>query len=165
MKSYSILKTPVADLMLVANETQLIGIYFNDCDHVPAEKRGWSHNPKMPVLVEATKQLREYFDGKRTEFTLPLHFEGTAFQERVWREIAAIPYGKTVSYSQLAHRAGKARAIRAAGTNTGRNPLAIVVPCHRVLTKGGSIGGYAGGLGRKRYLLELEKINFKDKKR
>lgn len=156
MTSYSIIKTPVGDLMLVANAAELIGLYFCDCDHIPAEKRGWTLDPKHAVLQQASAQLREYFDGKRTTFTLPLHFAGTSFQERVWQEIARIPYGKTISYSELARRAGKPQAIRAAGTNTGRNPLGIVIPCHRVLAKDGGIGGYAGGLERKRYLLELE---------
>ena len=156
MTSYSIIKTPVGDLMLVANASELIGLYFCDCDHVSPKKRGSTLDPKHAVLRQATVQLQEYFDGKRTRFTLPLHFSGSNFQERVWQEIARIPYGKTISYSELARRAGKPQAIRAAGTNTGRNPLGIVIPCHRVLAKDGGIGGYAGGLERKRHLLELE---------
>src|ERR1051325_2484980 len=117
------------------------------------------HHPKpgrRPVLREAAKQLREYFAGKRKSFSLPLRLAGTDFQRRVWGEIARIPYGETVSYSALAQRAGAPLAVRAAGTSTGRNPAAIVVPCHRVMGKNGDLCGFGGGLERKRYLLKLE---------
>jgi methylated-DNA-[protein]-cysteine S-methyltransferase len=159
MTSYSILNTPQGDLMLVANASELIGIYFNDCDHVPKALSGWKLDPQHPILRQAKEQLEDYFEGKRTSFSIPLHFAGTDFQQRVWREIARIPYGQTLTYSDLAHKAGNPQAIRAAGTNTGRNPLAIIIPCHRVLAKGGGLGGFAGGLDWKRYLLGLEKIH------
>jgi methylated-DNA-[protein]-cysteine S-methyltransferase len=157
MTSYCILKQPLGDLLLVANETELIGLYFDGRPHVPAARGAWTFDPRHPVLREAQQQLAEFFVGKRTRFSLPLHFAGTAFQERVWREIARIPYGKTMSYSELARRAGNPRAIRAAGMNTGLNPLSIVIPCHRVIGKDGTITGYAGGLQWKRHLLNLEK--------
>jgi methylated-DNA-[protein]-cysteine S-methyltransferase len=157
MTSYSILKTPRGDLMPVANPSELTGLYFVGCDHVPAARSTWRLDLRHPVLREAEEQLRDYFDGKRTRFSVPLRFAGTNFQERVWREIARIPYGRTISYSELARQAGAPRAIRSAGTNTGRNPLAIFVPCHRVVGKDGGIGGFAGGLEWKRYLLALEK--------
>ena len=156
MTSYNIIKTPLDNLMLVANPTELIGVYFVDCDHVPAASKDWKRDDNHPVLQQAEKQLEEYFAGKRTTFSLPLRLTGTGFQERVWREIALIPYGKTISYSDLARKAGAPRAIRAAGTSTGRNPIGLIIPCHRVVGKNGGIGGYAGGLERKRYLLELE---------
>ncbi|MDB6064017.1 MAG: cysteine methyltransferase [Pedosphaera sp.] len=156
MTSYTIIKTPLGDLLLVANESKLIGLYFDACDHVPAARKTWNANPQHPILREAEKQLREFFDGKRSGFSLPLHFAGTDFQERVWREIARVPYGKTISYSELADKAGAPLAIRAAGTNTGLNPISIIIPCHRVVGKNGGMGGYAGGLERKRHLLELE---------
>jgi len=155
--SYSTLKTPLGDLLLVANDTGLTGLYFDECSHVPKTRADWKHDPKHPVLTKATEQLQEYFAGKRSEFSVPLQFNGTDFQQRVWQQIARISFGKTISYSELAKRAGKPNAIRAAGTNTGRNPLAIFIPCHRVLTKDGGIGGFAGGLEWKRYLLGLEK--------
>jgi methylated-DNA-[protein]-cysteine S-methyltransferase len=157
MTTYSILKTPMGDLLLVANETELIGLYFDGCDHVPTARSTWTLDPQHPILRQAGKQLREFFEGKRTSFSLPFRFAGTDFQERVWREIARIPYGKTISYSELARRAGKPQAIRPAGMNTGRNPLSIVIPCHRVVGKDGGITGYAGGLEWKRHLLNLEK--------
>jgi methylated-DNA-[protein]-cysteine S-methyltransferase len=158
MKSYSILKTTVGNLILVANEAALIGIYFEGFDHIPAERKKWTLDPRHPVLQKAEKQLTEYFHGKRSEFSIPLGFKGTPFQERVWKQIARIPFGKTISYSDLARKAGSPKAIRAAGTNTGKNPLAIVIPCHRVLTISGTIGGFAGGLKWKRHLLGIEKI-------
>jgi methylated-DNA-[protein]-cysteine S-methyltransferase len=156
MISYNTIKTPMGGLMLVANASELIGLYFIGCDHVPAGQSQWRPDARHPILRQAKEQLREYFAGERIEFSLPLRFAGTDFQERVWRQIALIPYGKTLSYADLARKAGKPRAIRAAGTNTGRNPLSIVIPCHRVVGKNGGVGGYAGGLERKRHLLELE---------
>ncbi|HWY30077.1 MAG TPA: methylated-DNA--[protein]-cysteine S-methyltransferase, partial [Candidatus Acidoferrum sp.] len=138
------------------NETELIGLYFDGRTHVPAARSTWAFDPQHPVLRQAQKQLMEFFAGKRIRFSLPLKFNGTRFQERVWREIARIPYGEAISYSELARRAGNLRAIRAAGTNTGLNPLGIVIPCHRVIGKDGSITGYAGGLEWKRHLLNLE---------
>lgn len=159
MNSYSIIKTPVGDLMLVANKSELIGIYFADCGHVPKTQSDWTLDERHPVLQLAGKQLKEYFEGKRNSFSLPLNSAGTDFQKRVWREIAQIPFGKTLSYSDLAKKAGKPKAIRAAGTATGRNPLSIVVPCHRVLAKNSGLGGYAGGLKRKQHLLKLENIS------
>ena len=147
----------MGDLMLVATASDLIGLYFVGYDHVPAARSKWVLDPQHSILRQAEKQLREYFNGKRFSFSLPLHFTGTDFQEQVWRAIARIPYGRTISYSELAHQAGAPQAVRSAGTNTGRNPIGIIIPCHRVVGKDGGIGGFAGGLKWKRYLLELEK--------
>jgi methylated-DNA-[protein]-cysteine S-methyltransferase len=154
--SYSILKSPIDDLMLVADASVLTGVYFVGCDHIPAASKHWTLNAQHSVLSQATKQLQEYFAGKRQNFSLPLRLAGTDFQQKVWQEIARIPYGETINYSELAKRAGAPQAIRAAGTTTGRNPVSIIVPCHRVMGKNGSMCGFAGGLERKRYLLSLE---------
>jgi len=154
--SYSTLKTTHGELLLVASPTELIGLYFEECAHAPADRNGWVLDPNHPVLKKASQQLLEYFEGKRTEFSLPLRFEGTDFQKRVWQAIASIPFGQTITYSELAEKAGKPEAIRAAGSNTGRNPLGIIIPCHRVMAKGGGLGGFAGGLEWKRRLLALE---------
>ena len=108
-------------------------------------------------LRECAEQLADYFAGKRTCFDLPIAPRGTPFQERVWQEIARIPFGETLSYAQLAARAGAPGSARAAGAATGRNPLAIVVPCHRVVGTNGTLTGYAGGLARKETLLDLER--------
>ncbi len=160
-RQYLSVKSPIGELMLVADESALRGVYFVGCDHVPKASGEWNRDARHPVLAQAAKQLAEYFAGKRTEFSLPLHFEGTDFQEKIWRGIARIPFGKTTSYSDLAKRAGSPGAVRAAGTSTGRNPLAIVVPCHRVMGKNGGLCGFAGGLERKRKLLALENIDVK----
>ena len=160
MTFYSILKTSLGDLMLVANKTELLGIYFPKRRHVPATRKSWTLDPRNAVLRQAAKQIKEYLGGNRSSFSLPLGSAGTDFQKRIWEQIARIPFGKTISYSELAKRAGTPKAIRAAGAATGRNPLCIIVPCHRVLGKHNSIGGYAGGLKRKRHLLALESVRF-----
>ena len=157
VKYYSITESPVDDLMLVADDSALTGLYFAGCDHIPVASQHWTPNARHPVLKQTAKQLQEYFAGKRTSFSLPLRVAGTGFQEKIWRQIALIPCGKTISYSELAKRAGTPQAIRAAGTATGRNPLSIVIPCHRVMGKNGSLCGFAGGLAKKQQLLELEK--------
>ena len=161
MNYYSILKSPINELMLVTDGSALVGLYFVGCDHLPAAHSRWELDPKHPVLRQAARQLKEYFAGKRTDFALPLRLAGTDFQTRVWRQISRIPYGKTISYSALAKRAGAPQAGRAAGTTTGRNPLSIVIPCHRVMGKKGELRGFAGGLDRKRQLLKLENLTKK----
>jgi O-6-methylguanine DNA methyltransferase len=158
MTSYTILKTPVSDLLLSANETELTGVHFGGEDHVPMSSKTWKRDDRHPVLRQAVKELKEYFAGKRTIFSFAPSSAGTEFRQRVWAEIARIPFGETISYSELAKRAGNPKAFRAAGAATGMNPLGIVIPCHRVLAKGGGIGGYAGGLARKKMLLQLEGV-------
>jgi len=153
---YSIVKSPIDDLMLVADDSALVGLYFVGRDHVPAASKGWSLNAQHPILQQAAKKLKEYFAGKRSEFSLPIRLIGTDFQKRVWRQIALIPYGETITYSTLAERAGAPEAIRAAGRSTGRNPVSIIIPCHRVVGKNGNLCGFAGGLERKQHLLALE---------
>ena len=157
MTPYDILKTSdLGALLLVAADGKLTGIYFHDRKHAPKLQGDWKLDPKNPVLRQTATELREYFDGTRTSFSIQLHYAGTDFQNEIWRQIARIPYGETITYSELAERAGVPRAVRAAGTATGSNPLSIVIPCHRVMGKNGAITGYAGGVERKRHLLELE---------
>lgn len=109
-----------------------------------------------PVLEETVKQLGEYFSGERREFTIPLQAEGTDFQRAVWSVLQTIPYGETVTYGEIARMLGNPKAVRAVGGANHRNPIAIIVPCHRVIGSDGSLAGYAGGLAVKRFLLELE---------
>ena len=156
-KYYATIKSPVGELMLVADDTALTGVYFAGHDHIPAASEGWRRDAQHPVLRKAALQLQEYLSGKRTIFEIPLRLTGTDFQEKVWQQIARIPYGETISYAELAKRAGAPQAIRAAGTTTGRNPVSIIVPCHRVVGKNGGLGGFGGGLDRKRFLLSLER--------
>jgi methylated-DNA-[protein]-cysteine S-methyltransferase len=153
---YDTLSSPVGELTLVADESALVAVLWevDRPGRVPLPKL--ARAPAHPILREAKKQLREFFAGKRRTFDLPLRFEGTAFQNEVWRALRDIPYGETISYATLAARIGRARAHRAVGTANGRNPLSIVIPCHRVVASSGHLAGFAGGLPAKELLLELE---------
>jgi methylated-DNA-[protein]-cysteine S-methyltransferase len=122
----------------------------------PEEPAAYPCDENHPVIREALRQLAEYFAGDRQDFDLPLAPEGTAFQRTVWRALAEIPYGETRSYGQIAHAIGKPAAVRAVGAANGSNPLAIIVPCHRVIGSSGRLVGYGGGLPMKRMLLDLE---------
>ena len=117
-----------------------------------------------PVLEECRDQLDRYFKGELMTFKIPLNFEGTNFQQKVWAELLKIPFGETITYMELAVRLGDAKAIRAVGTANGRNPIAIIIPCHRVIGAGNKLTGYAGGIWRKKWLLELE-MKFNPNKR
>ncbi len=115
--------------------------------------------PWLPLVDKLSQELAEYFAGRRREFSLPLDLRGTSFQRAVWREIAAIPYGETRTYGGIASAAGSPRAVRAAGTATGNNPVPILIPCHRVIAAHGRLGGFSGGLDAKRRLLALERAS------
>ncbi|HUA66690.1 MAG TPA: methylated-DNA--[protein]-cysteine S-methyltransferase [Alphaproteobacteria bacterium] len=157
MKSYTHLQTQLlGELLLVATATHLVGIYFSNHKHSAQLPGDWKLDPKHPILRQASEEIREYINCKRTAFSVPISFEGTEFQREIWRQIALIPFGQTISYSELARRAKAAKAVRAAGAATGRNPLGIIVPCHRVIGKNGTMTGFAGGLERKKNLLGLE---------
>jgi len=157
MNSYTNLKTvQLGELILTANETDLTGIYFAGRKHVPAALKDWKRDPGHPVLKKAARELEEFLTGKRRDFTVPLHADGTDFQRKIWRQLARIPFGQTITYGELARRAGKPEAVRAAGAACGRNPHAIIVPCHRVVAKSGALQGFAGGLETKKRLLALE---------
>jgi len=147
---------PYGAMLLVANDAGLTGVYFDRQKYIPRLGAAWRHTPDHPVLLETKRQLHEYFTGDRREFQLPLDPAGTPFQRAVWKAIAGVPYGHTITYAQLARRAGHPEGPRAAGTATGRNPISIVVPCHRIVGTDGSLTGYAGGIARKRALLKLE---------
>lgn len=146
--------SPVGPLMLAADDNGLRHIEFRDNRH-PADRSDW-HGGDNEILDATVAQLREYFDGERRDFDLPLAPQGTEFQRVVWQELARIPYGATISYAQLAQRVGNASAMRAVGAANGRNPLPIVLPCHRVIGADGSLTGFGGGLPTKQFLLRLE---------
>lgn len=156
MTRYRRILTPLGTLFATAVGGALTGLYYEGGRHAPEISPQWIEDPAAQPLAECARQLADFFAGKRQCFDLPTAPQGTPFQLRVWREIAAIPYGETISYAELARRAGAAGSARAAGTATGRNPLSIVVPCHRVIGSSGSLTGYAGGLERKTRLLEIE---------
>lgn len=148
--------SPLGRMLLAATDGGLAGVWFEGQRHGP-DTTGWREDAGHPVLVEAIAQLRAYFAGERTTFDLPLDLQaGTPFQQSVWNALLAIPNGGTTSYAALARGLGREKAARAIGAAVGRNPLSVVVPCHRVLGTGGGLTGYAGGLERKTALLRLE---------
>lgn len=153
---YARIDGPLGRVLLLADEDALTGLHFEGSRHVPAVRAAWTESPRHPVLVAAAAQLAQWCAGTRSAFDLPLRLHGTPFQHAVWKAIAGIPPGATTSYAALAAASGRPRAVRAAGAATGRNPVSIMVPCHRVMGAGGAITGYAGGLERKRALLAFE---------
>lgn len=149
----AVIFTPMGPLTLFAQENCLAALVFGDFG-------GYDH---LPLFEEARRQLEEYFAGSRQNFDLPLNPGGTDFQRRVWRTLLDIPYGTAISYRGLAHRADCPRGYQAVGQANGRNPLPILIPCHRVIGADGTLGGYSGGLDRKRFLLDLEGVSYREK--
>lgn len=148
--------SPLGPVIVAATDRGLAGVWFEGQRHLP-DRTGWRVDDRHPVLVRAVQQLTEYFAGARTVFDLPLDLHGgTAFQQSVWHALLRIPRGTTTSYGALSSGIGKPAAVRAVGAAVGRNPISVIVPCHRVLGSDGSLTGYAGGLDRKAALLELE---------
>jgi len=152
------MSSPVGELKLVASDAGLVAVLWPEDDPKRVRPGDAREDAAHPILRKAVAQLQEYFAGKRSEFDLPLDARGTEFQKLVWEQLLAIPYGETRSYGQLAARLGKPTASRAVGAANGRNPLSIVVPCHRVIGTSGALTGFAGGLETKRVLLELEGV-------
>jgi methylated-DNA-[protein]-cysteine S-methyltransferase len=151
---YDYLDTPIGRLLLVLDGQGLRHVHFDNGRHALPLAKDWEHGPG--ALHEARVQLKAYFAGKLTAFDLPLAPQGTEFQQQVWLELLRIPYGATATYGEIARRVGDPTASRAVGAANGQNPLAIVVPCHRVIGADGTLTGYGGGLPVKRYLLDLE---------
>ena len=156
MRYYDSFASPQGKMLLVATDEGLAGVYFNRQKYFPEKGREWKRDPDHAPLKQAKRELREYFAGKRKRFEVALDPQGTPFQRSVWKAISSVGFGKTMTYGQLASKAGSPGSARAAGAATGRNPIGIIVPCHRIMGADGSLTGYAGGLGRKRALLVLE---------
>ena len=152
---FTTIDSPVGPLMLAANDEGVCAIEFHRSRHPVRRGMDWSEGD-CDLLRRLRAQLHEYFDGTRRTFDLPLAPQGTPFQLEVWHALARIPYGTTVSYAQLAHSPGRPAATRAVGAANGRNPLPIVLPCHRVIGASGALTGFGGGLPTKEYLLRLE---------
>lgn len=149
--------SPIGLLLLAAHPQALCGVWFQDQTGIPDWALRAPAQPQHPLLQEAVRQLTAYFQGQRHAFTLPLDMSfGTPFQQAVWQALHAIPYGSTCSYQSVAQAIGRPAAVRAVGGAIGRNPLGIVLPCHRVLGRHGALTGYTGGLERKAQLLALE---------
>ncbi|MEP9381220.1 methylated-DNA--[protein]-cysteine S-methyltransferase [Nocardioides sp. KR10-350] len=153
---WTIIDSPVGQLRLVERHGSITAIDFHPFTYADGRPRG-DRDDTHPLLVECARQLAEYFRGERTDFDLPLAPAGTEFQQRVWKELLSVGYGRTASYGQIAGRLGlTGHGARAVGLANGRNPIPIVIPCHRVVGANGSLTGYAGGVERKQLLLDLE---------
>ncbi|MGX4688931.1 methylated-DNA--[protein]-cysteine S-methyltransferase [Streptomyces sp. JNUCC 63] len=167
MKQHTVIDSPYGTLTLVADDGVLCGLYMTDQRHRPPQEtfgmgvpprersRAWGSDDRP--FGEAVDQLNAYFAGELKDFTLPLCLHGTPFQRSVWDQLRKIPYGETRSYGQLAAALGNPGASRAVGLANGKNPIGIIVPCHRVIGAGGSLTGYGGGLPRKQRLLDFER--------
>lgn len=157
---YCFTPSSLGNVLLVANGDALCGVYFENQKYLPPIDPAWQEDDRSAVLRAARRELDQYFAGSRKVFDLPLAPKGTSFQRAVWNAIAQVPWGETLTYAELASRAGHPGSARAAGAATGRNPLSIIVPCHRIVGSNGSLTGYAGGLDRKQKLLALERPLF-----
>ena len=154
---YMYIDSPVGALKLVAHDSALVAVMWDNEDHKRVRLAQLVESPQHPMLLKVKQQLAEYFAGQRQQFDLPLDFQGTIFQQRVWQALLSIPYGETCSYKDIARQLGNEKAVRAVGAANGRNPISIIAPCHRVIGSGGALVGFAGGLDKKQILLSLEK--------
>ncbi len=152
---YTTMDSPIGELLLFGDGQALHGLYMQEGRKPVRIAPRWKRSPAL--FADVQTQLQEYFAGKRTMFDTPLVMNGSQFERAVWRALQDIPYGETVSYGEIARRIGQPAAARAVGLANGRNPIAVIVPCHRVIGANGSLTGYGGGLERKRLLLELER--------
>ena len=152
-------KTKIGFLYLTACPQGLTRVCFSK-QNIPLLKRLDVSKPAEKILRDTLWQLKEYFDGKRQRFDLPLCFQGPAFQKKVWQALSEIPLGKTVSYREIAQKIKNPKAVRAVGCANGKNPFFIIIPCHRVISADGTLGGYSGGVGFKRALLKHEGVSF-----
>lgn len=158
---HTIVDSPIGPLTLVATDGAISGLYMETQRHLP-DAASFGVRDDAGPFGEVTRQLVEYFAGERTEFDLPLRLEGTGFQRQVWAGLQDVPYGETWSYGQLAAHIGSPGASRAVGLANGRNPIGVIVPCHRVVGANGKLTGYGGGLERKQFLLDLERCRRDD---
>jgi methylated-DNA-[protein]-cysteine S-methyltransferase len=159
MNAYVIVDSPIGRLLLQTDGVSLTGLYMDVPGRPFPGMNDSEEDANTGPLPEAVRQLEEYFAGNRRDFDLPLYLNGTLFQQRVWRALTEIPYGETWSYGELAKRIGNPNASRAVGLANGRNPIAILVPCHRVIGADGSLTGYGGGVERKQWLLAHEGLH------
>ena len=154
---FTTMKSPIGELKLLASDVGLAAIMWTKDRPGRVTLEATTKDARHPILRETEGQLREYFAGTRTAFSVPLDFRGTPFQKKVWRELLAIPFGETRTYAEIARRIGSPRAVRAVGAANGKNPISIIGPCHRVIGTSGKLTGYAGGLEAKALLLDLER--------
>ena len=179
MTYYTLVISPIGQLLVTTDGSHITRLYMEEHEGGPTARSNfldsagpgfgsaplpsWQRQDDEPLLLEARRQLDDYFSGRRQDFDLPLKPEGSEFQRSVWTELTRIPFGKTISYGELARRIGKPDAFRAVGLANGKNPIAVVVPCHRVIGASGTLTGYGGGIDRKKWLLEHEGIAIGEK--
>ena len=156
-RSYITMKSPVGTLTLVATKIGLSELWFDKPAATEVQRAIGRSSPRNPVLADSARQLREYFTGTRSRFEIALDLSGTEFQRRAWLALLEIPFGETRTYAEHASRIGRPRAVRAVGAANGRNPIAIIVPCHRLIGSDGTLTGFGGGLPAKAWLLALER--------
>jgi methylated-DNA-[protein]-cysteine S-methyltransferase len=154
--AYKVMQSPVGNLKLVASDQGLVAILWQNDKPSRVRLNELVEDTTHPILLDTERELGEYFAGKRRGFSVPLDMRGTAFQKNVWHALLGIPFGETRSYGQLAKQLGNPQAMRAVGAANGRNPISIIVPCHRVIGSSGKLTGFAGGLETKAQLLSLE---------
>ena len=159
---FDVIDSPAGLLTIVASEEGLRALVWKGDVNLIEGREGALRKPSNAIIHATRRQLEEYFSGKRREFDLPLDVQGSVFQKRAWKELSKIPYGETISYQEQARRLGDAKKARAVGLANGKNPVGIIVPCHRVIGKNGKLTGFAAGLGAKQYLLDLEKATEKN---
>ncbi len=159
-KYFSHFDSPMGTMLAIATEHAITDLHIVSGKYVPTLDDSWFDSPTLPVFLQLRRELGEYFDGSRKKFEVKLAPEGTEFQRAAWNALTKIPFGQTRSYGEQAAAIGKPKAVRAIGAANGRNPIAIVVPCHRVIGANGMLTGYAGGLDKKEFLLKLEGIVF-----
>lgn len=155
---YQLYDSPTGELLLLSNGVALTALHMTAGKYVPTTSSDWVGDERLPIFAQTKRELDAYFLGKLRAFTMPLAPLGTDFQKRAWIALTKIPYGETRSYGQQAHSIGSPAAVRAIGSANGKNPIGIIVPCHRVIGANGSLTGYAGGLHNKEFLLKLEGI-------
>ncbi len=151
---YAVVPSPIGNLLLTSDGEALTGLHMDKNNGFDIDP-DWEEDKS--AMAPAIEQLSAYFVGELRTFDLKMELEGTPFQKRVWKELQRIPFGKTISYQELARRVGNPKASRAVGSANGKNPVAVIIPCHRVIATGGTLGGYGGGLERKEWLINHEK--------
>ncbi|MGI8420271.1 MAG: methylated-DNA--[protein]-cysteine S-methyltransferase [Candidatus Levyibacteriota bacterium] len=155
---YTIFSSPMGDILVTSDGEKILRFGFVGQKYLVEVPKEWAEKSDHKLLSEAKRQTDDYFSGKRKQFELPLFANGTPFQKKVWRALETIPFGQVTSYREIARKIGNPKAVRAVGAAIGRNPIGIIIPCHRVIGTNGTLTGYAGGLDRKQLLLKLEGV-------
>jgi methylated-DNA-[protein]-cysteine S-methyltransferase len=156
---YDKVESPLGEILIASDGEFLTGTHFATDRYFKQIPAAWKKDPRQTVLIKTKQQLKKYFAGNQQQFEVPLAFIGTKLQQEVWQKLQQVPFGKTISYKELAEQTKNPKAIRAVASAVGKNPIAIIIPCHRIITHDGGLGGYGSGLDHKKFLLRLEGIS------